>query len=109
MAAPFDGATRGEWARAGLIRMSASCKRRVWCRLAQSRCWRGSLPPHARDEGTARLRGGGGDDRRSTAARLRAVLWGGDTVAPEDVAGFLREAGFDEVVLTDRLSSGLVP
>ena len=53
--------------------------------------------------------GGGGDDRRSTAARLRAVLWGGDTVAPEDVADLIREAGFDEVALMDRLPSGLVP
>ena len=53
--------------------------------------------------------GGGGDDVRSTAARLRAVLWGGDTVAPEHVAGLLRQAGFADVVLMDRLPSGLVP
>ena len=53
--------------------------------------------------------GGGGDDQRSTAARLRAVLWGGDTVAPEHIADLLRQAGFDEVALMDRLPSGLVP
>jgi SAM-dependent methyltransferase len=53
--------------------------------------------------------GGGGDDHRSTAARLRAVLWGGDTVAPEHVGGLLREAGFADVALMDRLPSGLVP
>ena len=53
--------------------------------------------------------GGGGDDQRSMAARLRAVLWGGDTVAPEHVATLLRQAGFDEVALMDRLPSGLVP
>ena len=53
--------------------------------------------------------GGGGDDQRSTAARLRAVLWGGDTVAPEHIADLLRQAGFDGVALMDRLPSGLVP
>jgi SAM-dependent methyltransferase len=53
--------------------------------------------------------GGGGDDQRSAAARLRAVLWGGDTVAPEHVADLLREAGFEDVTLMERLPSGLVP
>jgi hypothetical protein len=43
------------------------------------------------------------------AARLRAVLWGGDTVAPERVADLLRDAGFEDVTLMDRLASGLVP
>jgi SAM-dependent methyltransferase len=53
--------------------------------------------------------GGGADDQRSAAARLRAVLWGGDTVAPEHVAGLLRQAGFEDVALMDRLPNGLVP
>jgi SAM-dependent methyltransferase len=53
--------------------------------------------------------GGGGDDQRSTAARLRAVLWGGDTEDPDQVADLLREAGFEDVKLMAPLPSGLVP
>ena len=53
--------------------------------------------------------GGGGDDARSVAARLRAVLWGGDTVPPERVADLLAEAGFADVLLMPRMPSGLVP
>ena len=50
-----------------------------------------------------------GDDQRSVTARLRAVLWGGDTVEPERVAGWMEDAGLCEVVLMPRLPSGLVP
>ncbi|MGZ4270234.1 MAG: SAM-dependent methyltransferase [Solirubrobacteraceae bacterium] len=53
--------------------------------------------------------GGGADDPRSAAARLRAVLWGGGVVAPERVAELLAEAGFADVVLMGRLAGGLVP
>jgi predicted O-methyltransferase YrrM len=53
--------------------------------------------------------GGGGDDPRATAARLRAVLWGGETPAPERVAQLLEAAGFADVLLMPRLPSGLVP
>jgi SAM-dependent methyltransferase len=53
--------------------------------------------------------GRAGDDPRAVAARLRAVLWGGDAVEPERVAGWMEEAGLCEVVLMPRLPSGLVP
>jgi SAM-dependent methyltransferase len=53
--------------------------------------------------------GGGGDDQRSAAARLRAVLWGGETSTPEQVGAMLSEAGFADVELMPRLPSGLVP
>jgi predicted O-methyltransferase YrrM len=54
--------------------------------------------------------GGGGDDRpRATGARLRAVLWGGDTLEPERVGELLDQCGFDDVRLLPRRSSDLVP
>jgi predicted O-methyltransferase YrrM len=53
--------------------------------------------------------GSAGDDPRSVAGRLRAVLWAGDTVEPQRVAGWMREAGFCEVVLMPRQPNGLVP
>ena len=37
--------------------------------------------------------GGGGHDARAVAARLRSVLWGGDVLDPEHVAGLLSAAG----------------
>jgi hypothetical protein len=52
---------------------------------------------------------GGGDDAGAAAARLRAVLWGGDTVAPERIVELLEAAGFGDVVLMPRMPSGLVP
>jgi predicted O-methyltransferase YrrM len=53
--------------------------------------------------------GGGDDSPRSVAARLRAVLWGGDTLAPEQVAELLERHGFSDVRLLPRMASGLVP
>ncbi|MDP8908214.1 MAG: class I SAM-dependent methyltransferase [Chloroflexota bacterium] len=53
--------------------------------------------------------GGGGDDPASVTARLRAVLWGGDTTTPEQVRDLLDAVGFTEITLFPRLSSGLVP
>jgi SAM-dependent methyltransferase len=53
--------------------------------------------------------GGGGEDLRSAAARLRSVLWGGDALAPERVAELLGAAGFTDVAVLDRLPSSLVP
>jgi SAM-dependent methyltransferase len=53
--------------------------------------------------------GGGDDSERAVAARLRAVLWGGDAPEPESVARVLREHGFADVRLLPRMASGLVP
>lgn len=53
--------------------------------------------------------GGGDDGPRAMAARLRAVLWGGDTLAPEHVAALLDRHGFADVRLFPRMASGLVP
>jgi hypothetical protein len=53
--------------------------------------------------------GGGDDDPRSVAARLRAVLWGGDVLSPEGAVSLLEEAGFADVTVLPRLGSGLVP
>jgi SAM-dependent methyltransferase len=53
--------------------------------------------------------GGGGEDLRSAAARLRSVLWGGDALAPEGVAALLEAAGFTDVAVLDRMPSSLVP
>jgi hypothetical protein len=53
--------------------------------------------------------GGGGDDQRAVAARLRAVLWGGDAVDPKRIAEWLSAAGFCDIVQMPRLPSGLVP
>lgn len=53
--------------------------------------------------------GGGGDDLASVGARLRAVLWGGDTITPERAAQLLDEAGFVDITLFPRLPAGLVP
>jgi predicted O-methyltransferase YrrM len=53
--------------------------------------------------------GGGDDSPRAVAARLRAVLWGGDTLEPEKVAQLMRHHGFDDIRLLPRMSSGLVP
>jgi SAM-dependent methyltransferase len=53
--------------------------------------------------------GSAGDDQRAVAARLRAVLWAGDTVEPERVAEWLDDAGFSEIVLMPGLPNGLVP
>jgi len=53
--------------------------------------------------------GSAGDDARSVTARLRAVLWAGETVEPERVAEWMEQAGFCEVVLMPRQPNGLVP
>lgn len=53
--------------------------------------------------------GGGGDDLGSVSARLRAVLWGGDTITPERAANLLDQAGFTDVTRFPRLPTGLVP
>jgi predicted O-methyltransferase YrrM len=53
--------------------------------------------------------GGGDDSPGAVAARLRAVLWGGDTLEPEVVVELLREHGFADVRLLPRMASGLVP
>ncbi|WP_022930720.1 SAM-dependent methyltransferase [Patulibacter americanus] len=53
--------------------------------------------------------GSAGDDEGAVTARLRAILWAGDTVEPERVAGWMKEAGFCEVVLMPRQPNGLVP
>jgi SAM-dependent methyltransferase len=53
--------------------------------------------------------GGGGEDLRSAAARLRSVLWGGDALAPETVAALLEAAGFTDIAILDRMPSSLVP
>ncbi|MGO9793639.1 MAG: SAM-dependent methyltransferase [Solirubrobacteraceae bacterium] len=53
--------------------------------------------------------GGGEDSPRATAARLRAVLWGGDTADPTEVGALLRLHGFETVQLLPRRSSDLVP
>jgi SAM-dependent methyltransferase len=53
--------------------------------------------------------GGGDDSPRAVAARLRAVLWGGDTADPDSIARILEEHGFADVRLLPRLASGLVP
>jgi SAM-dependent methyltransferase len=53
--------------------------------------------------------GGGGDDLRSAAARLRSVLWGGDALEPTRVAGLLEGAGYTDVAVLDRMASSLVP
>jgi predicted O-methyltransferase YrrM len=53
--------------------------------------------------------GGGDDSPRATAARLRAVLWGGGTVEPERVNALLEQHGFENVLLLQRRSSDLVP
>jgi hypothetical protein len=53
--------------------------------------------------------GGGGDDLPSTAARLRAVLWGGEPVPPADVESLLVSAGFVEVTAGRIPGSSLVP
>ena len=53
--------------------------------------------------------GGGGHDERAVAARLRSVLWGGDMLDPEHVAGLLSAAGFADVIVMQPLASGLVP
>jgi SAM-dependent methyltransferase len=53
--------------------------------------------------------GGGGDDLRSAAARLRSVLWGGDALEPERVVEMLQAAGYSDVAVLDRMTSSLVP
>lgn len=53
--------------------------------------------------------GGGDDSPRATAARLRAVLWGGDTADPTEVGALLSLHGFENVKLLPRRSSDLVP
>ena len=53
--------------------------------------------------------GGGGDDLPGAAARLRAVLWGGEPVPPADVASMLTAAGFSEVAEGRIPGSSLVP
>jgi SAM-dependent methyltransferase len=53
--------------------------------------------------------GGGGDDLRSAAARLRSVLWGGDALEPARVVGLLEGAGYTDVAVLDRMASSLVP
>jgi predicted O-methyltransferase YrrM len=53
--------------------------------------------------------GGGDDSPRAAAARLRAVLWGGDAPVPEAVAAQLEARGFADVRLLPRMASGLVP
>jgi ubiquinone/menaquinone biosynthesis C-methylase UbiE len=53
--------------------------------------------------------GGGDDSPRAAAARLRAVLWGGDTMEPEQVAALLIEQGYANVRLLPRMAGGLVP
>lgn len=53
--------------------------------------------------------GGGGEDLRSAAARLRCVLWGGDPLGPEPVVALLDAAGFEDVAVLDRMASSLVP
>src|SRR4051794_4823222 len=53
--------------------------------------------------------GGGGEDLRSAAARLRSVLWGGEALAPERVAALLEAEGFSEIAVLDRMPSSLVP
>jgi SAM-dependent methyltransferase len=53
--------------------------------------------------------GGGDDSPRAVAARLRAVLWGGDAPEPESVARVLEEHGFTDVRLLPRMAGGLVP
>jgi SAM-dependent methyltransferase len=57
----------------------------------------------------ATLGGGGGDDVRHSAARLRASLWGGDALEPERIAAMLDAAGFVDVRVLDRLPSMLQP
>jgi SAM-dependent methyltransferase len=53
--------------------------------------------------------GGGGDDLRSAAARLRSVLWGGDALEPERVVALLEAAGYKDIAVLDRMASGLRP
>jgi SAM-dependent methyltransferase len=53
--------------------------------------------------------GGTGDDLAGAAARLRAVLWGGDAPAPDEVSELLAAAGFDDVALGQIPGSTLVP
>ena len=54
--------------------------------------------------------GGGGDGSpNATAARLRAVLWGGDTAEPERISELLEQHGFHNVLVLQRRSSDLVP
>lgn len=53
--------------------------------------------------------GGGDEGPSAAAARLRAVLWGGDTLEPEQVTALLIEYGYVNVRLLPRMASGLVP
>ncbi len=53
--------------------------------------------------------GSAGDDQRSVTARLRAVLWAGDTVEPERVGQWMKDVGLCDVVLMPRMPNGLVP
>lgn len=53
--------------------------------------------------------GSPGDDQRAATARLRAVLWAGDTVEPERVGQWMEDAGFCDVTLMPPQPNGLVP
>jgi SAM-dependent methyltransferase len=53
--------------------------------------------------------GGGGEDLGSAAARLRATLWGGDSIEPEAVVALLERAGYVDIIVLDRLPGGLLP